>query len=186
MLPGRNQWSVRNLGESSSARKPKICPSFNIAKCKNVARPWRSTWCHGGPDECLSISRYIPLFPIFNNYIMRNFLFSSLFLLLRGKYFLLFFSSSMNTFNILFLSSCSTIQHILKSMDCEITAWRSDSLQILAVLFSFSPLFFLLFFSVFFLQYASLYHISDVYILIIVVLMNTYICMYRKRKGFRF
>lgn len=76
---------------------------------------------------------------------MRNFLFSSLFLLLRGKYFLLFFSSSMNTFNILFLSSCSTIQHILKSMDCEITAWRSDSLQILTVLFSFSPLFFFAF-----------------------------------------
>lgn len=76
---------------------------------------------------------------------MRNFLFSSLFLPLRGKYFLLFFSSSMNTFNILFLSSCLTIQHILKSMDCEITAWRSDSLQILAVLLSFSPLFFFAF-----------------------------------------
>jgi len=142
VLPGRNQWSVRNLGESSSARKLNLSPS-QYRKVQGCRATGCGTWCHGTPEGCLPTSRYIPLFPIFNNYIIAEFptFLPSLSLSLCGKYFLLFFFYHEHIQHI--VSFCLTIQHILKSMDCEITAWRNDSLLILAVLlFSCLPFFF--------------------------------------------
>lgn len=142
--------------------------------------------------RCLSILRYIPLFPIFNNYIMRNFLFSSLFPYpsLHGKYFLLFFFV-MNTFNILFLSSCfnyTAHPEINGLWNNSMEKWFSSDSGCTALFLSFFFFCFSISFSLSLSlsQCASLYHISDVYILIIVVLMNTYICVHRERKGFRF
>lgn len=127
-------------------------PSRSVAKCKNVAR---SRLPHLVPRVLLLRISQFPvtffsssqffffLFFFFNNYAMRNF---STLSLSPYTVNIFFSSSSMNTFNILFLSSWIFFQsflsfnytaHIPKSMDCELTVWRSNSLQVLAISYCF-------------------------------------------------